>query len=35
MDESLIAAAKEYSAKTGKSLSRIFADFFQIIQTDT
>ena len=35
MDDSLIASAKEYSAKTGKSLSRIVADFFQTIQNET
>ena len=34
MDEHLIAAAKEYSAKTGKSLSRIVADFFRTIQNE-
>ncbi len=34
MDESLIASAKEYSAKTGKSVSRIVADFFQTIQNE-
>jgi hypothetical protein len=34
MDESLIASAKEYSAKTGKSVSRIVADFFQTIKNE-
>lgn len=31
MDEFLIESAKEYSARTGKSLSRIVADFFRVI----
>lgn len=34
MDENLIAAAKEYSRKTGKSVSRIVADFFEIIKNE-
>ena len=34
MDDSLIASAKEYSARTGKSVSRIVADFFEIIKND-
>ena len=34
MDDNLIASAKEYSAKTGKSLSRIVADFFEIIRNE-
>ncbi len=31
MDEFLIESAKEYSVRTGKSLSRIVADFFRVI----
>ncbi len=31
MDKFLIESAKEYSARTGKSLSRIVADFFRVI----
>jgi len=31
IDESLIKSAKKYSKKTGKSLSRLVADLFQII----
>lgn len=34
MDGDLIESAKEYSAKTGKSLSRIVADFFEIIKNE-
>lgn len=34
MDDSLIAFAKEYSAKTGKSVSRIVADLFEIIKNE-
>lgn len=34
MDDSLIKSAKEYSAQSGKSLSRIVADFFEIIKND-
>ena len=34
MDDNLIASAKEYSARTGKSVSRIVADFFEIIKND-
>jgi len=32
LDDHLITSAKEYSAKTGKSLSRIVSDFFVIIK---
>ncbi len=31
IDESLIKSAKKYSKKTGKSLSRLVSDLFQII----
>ncbi len=34
MDDSLIKSAKEYSAKTGKSVSRIVADLFEIIKNE-
>ncbi len=34
MDDNLIASAKEYSAKTGKSVSRIVADLFEIIKNE-
>ena len=34
LDEHLVASAKEYSAKTGKSLSRIVADLFEIIENE-
>lgn len=34
MDDNLIETAKEYSAKTGKSVSRIVADLFEIIKND-
>lgn len=34
MDKNLIESAKEYSAKTGKSVSRIVADLFEIIKND-
>jgi len=34
MDDSLIKFAKEYSAQTGKSVSRLVADFFEIIKND-
>ncbi len=34
MDDSLIKSAKEYSAQTGKSVSRLVADFFEIIKND-
>ena len=34
MDDSLIESAKEYSAKTGKSVSRIVADLFEIIKNE-
>ena len=35
LDENLIAAAKNYSAKTGKPVSRIVSDLFKIIQNET
>ena len=34
MDDSLIESAKEYSAKSGKSVSRIVADLFEIIKNE-
>ncbi len=34
LDEHLIASAKEYSAKTGKSVSKIVSDFFGIIKNE-
>lgn len=34
MDDNLIESAKEYSAQTGKSVSRIVADFFEIIKNE-
>lgn len=34
LDEHLVASAKEYSAKTGKSVSRIVADLFEIIENE-
>jgi len=34
LDEHLIASAKEYSAKTGKSVSKIVSDFFVIIRNE-
>ncbi|SPD75302.1 conserved hypothetical protein [uncultured Desulfobacterium sp.] len=34
MDENLIESAKEYSVKTGKSVSRIVADLFEIIKNE-
>ncbi|MFZ5767067.1 MAG: DUF6364 family protein [Thermodesulfobacteriota bacterium] len=34
MDDDLIESAKKYSAKTGKSVSRIVADFFEIIKNE-
>ncbi len=34
MDDGLIESAKEYSARTGKSVSRIVADFFEIIKNE-
>jgi len=34
MDENLIESAKKYSAKTGKSVSRIVADLFEIIRNE-
>lgn len=32
LDQDLIRSAKEYSARTGKSLSQIVADYFSLIQ---
>jgi hypothetical protein len=32
MEKHLIDSAKEYSARTGKSLSRLVADFFELIR---
>ena len=34
MDDNLIESAKEYSAQTGKSVSRIVADLFVIIKNE-
>ena len=34
LDDHLIASAKEYSAKTGKSVSKIVSDFFVIIKNE-
>jgi len=34
IDDGLIESAKEYSAKTGKSISRIVADLFEIIKNE-
>jgi len=34
MDDNLIESAKEYSAKKGKSVSRIVADLFEIIKNE-
>ncbi len=34
LDDSLIASAKEYSAQTGKSVSKIVSDFFVIIKNE-
>ena len=34
MDNGIIESAKEYSAKSGKSVSRIVADFFTIIRNE-
>ncbi len=32
LDDSLIESAKEYSAKTGRSVSSIVSDFFQMLK---
>ena len=34
LDDRLIESAKEYSAKTGKSVSKIVSDFFVIIKSE-
>mmetsp|Transcript_5783 Transcript_5783/g.3310 ORF Transcript_5783/g.3310 Transcript_5783/m.3310 type:complete len:81 (-) Transcript_5783:54-296(-) len=34
VDHHLIKSAKEFSARTGKSVSRIVADFFEIIKNE-
>ena len=34
LDDHLIASAKEYSAKTGKSVSKIVSDLFVIIKNE-
>ncbi len=34
LDDNLIASAKEYSARTGKSVSKIVSDFFVIIKNE-
>lgn len=35
LDDSLIESAKEYSAKTGRSVSSIVSDFFQMLKNST
>ena len=34
LDDNLIESAKEYSSQTGKSVSRIVADLFEIIKNE-
>ncbi len=34
IDEKLIKSAKEYSARKGKSVSKLVAEFFQLIQNE-
>jgi len=34
MDDSLIESAKRYSARSGKSVSRIVADYFTLIKNE-
>ena len=34
MDDNLIESAKEYAAQSGKSVSRIVADLFEIIRNE-
>jgi len=34
LDENLVESAKKYSAKTGKSVSKIVADLFSIINNE-
>ncbi len=34
LDDHLIQSAKEYSAQTGKSVSKIVSDFFALIQNE-
>lgn len=34
MDDNLIESAKKYSAQTGKSVSRLVADLFEIIKNE-
>ncbi len=34
LDDNLINSAKEYSAKTGRSISRIVANLFEIIENE-
>ena len=34
MDDNLIESAKEYSSQTGKSVSRIVSDLFEIIKNE-
>jgi hypothetical protein len=34
LDDKLIESAKKYSSETGKSVSRIVADLFEIIQNE-
>ncbi len=34
LDDNLISSAKEYSAKTGRSISRIVANLFEIIENE-
>ncbi len=35
MDEELIGQAKEYAEKRGKSVSRIVADYFRLLEQET
>jgi hypothetical protein len=35
LDENLIAQAKTYAQKKGRSLSQVVADYFRILNTDT
>lgn len=34
MDDNLIESAKKYSAQSGKSVSRLVADFFEVIRNE-
>lgn len=35
IDDELIKSAKEYSARTGRSISRIVADLFELIRNES